>query len=216
MALKKLIFSMLALVIAGLTGLFLAIADFNHEYELQDKLINDLTGRLISQKNALLSLNREVRDNRERIQRLNFLEYKANIFSKKFPAFSDIVDAVYLKSQDYGFHPNLILGIVQVESAFNPLAVSSAGAYGLMQVHYSVWKDELRIDKKRIFDIDYNIDLGLQILKQYYEYSNRNIGQALFLYNNGYRYQNYGYRDKVNSTIFCLNQNMEKMVWVAD
>ena len=33
---------------------------------------------------------------------------------------------------------------------------------GLMQVHYAVWKDELKIDKSRIFDIGYNIELGTE------------------------------------------------------
>ncbi len=96
---------------------------------------------------------------------------------------------------------------MQVESAFNPLAVSAAGAFGLMQVRYAVWKDELGIDRSRIFDVEYNIDLGLRILKQYQDIAGGNMRRALFLYNNGYKYNNEGYVAKVNSSIY--NQELE-------
>ena len=44
----------------------------------------------------------------------------------------------YRKSRDFGFSPYLIMSLIQVESNFDPYAVSSVGAYGLMQVNYSV------------------------------------------------------------------------------
>ena len=75
-----------------------------------------------------------------------------------------------------------------------------------MQVRYSVWKDELGIDRSRIFDIDYNIDLGLRILKQYREIAAGNMRRALFLYNNGYKYNNGGYIARVNSSIHSWNK----------
>ena len=36
-----------------------------------------------------------------------------------------------------------------------------------MQVNYPVWKDELNIDRRKLFQVDYNIELGLTILKGY-------------------------------------------------
>ena len=114
----------------------------------------------------------------------------------------------YQKARRYGFSPNLVLSVIQVESAFNPGGRVSAGAFGLMQVRYSVWKDELAIDKNRIFDIDYNIDLGLRILKQFMTTSGGDMQRALFLYNNGYKYNNGGYIAKVNSSIY--NQDPER------
>ena len=104
---------------------------------------------------------------------------------------------------------------MQVESAFNPLALSTAGAYGLMQVHYAVWKDELQIEKSRIFDIEYNIGLGLKILKQYYDLANGNMDRALFLYNNGYKYNNSGYIAKVNNSIYNRDGDSAKLITVS-
>ena len=160
-------------------------------------------------------MNEEQLANQKKYERLDQLEFQAATFRKKFPDFARIVDVAYQRSQAYGFHPNLVLSVIQVESAFNPTAVSSAGAYGLMQVRYEVWKDELNIDMKRIFDIDYNIELGLKILKQYHEVSGGNLGRTLFLYNNGYKYNNHGYIAKVNAAIYNQGADSARPVGVS-
>ena len=41
---------------------------------------------------------------------------------------------IYKRAEQYGIPASVILSIIQVESAFNPLAVSRVPAYGLMQV----------------------------------------------------------------------------------
>jgi len=206
---KKCIFLLLLLVVVAVSGLIMGFVESNRNYErslshvryLQDNL-GDLQGRL-------LALAEESMVNEKKYARADFLEYQNAIFRKKFPEFSEIVKITYNRSKAFGFHPNLVLAIMQVESGFNPLAISTAGACGLMQVHYAVWKNELKIDKNRLFDIDYNIELGLQILKQYYDLSGGDMSRALFLYNNGYKYNNTGYIAKVNNSIY--NQEIEPM-----
>ncbi len=143
------------------------------------------------------------RDNEE----MALLRFKDNILKLKYPALSRIARIVFEKSQKYNFNPFLIMAIIQVESNFDPYAVSAAGAYGLMQVNYSVWKDELGIDFSRIFDKGYNIELGLKILKHYYNATGGNIFKTLFHYNNGYKYNNTEYNGRVISTIFYANKN---------
>jgi soluble lytic murein transglycosylase-like protein len=133
---------------------------------------------------------------------VNFLSYRDTVVRKKYPLFSKIVDVVYQKSREYGFNPNLILSLIQIESNFRPRVVSSKGAYGLMQVNYSVWKEELDIDNLRIFDIEYNIDLGMQILKRYYDEAGGDLLQTLHFYNNGYLHNNQKYKHKVVSSVF--------------
>jgi soluble lytic murein transglycosylase-like protein len=129
--------------------------------------------------------------------KMQFIDFKINSFDRRFPEYSRIVDTVYTKSKRYGFNPNLILALIKVESSFNPRAISSVGAYGLMQINYSVWKNTLNIDPDKIFNIDYNIEMGLKILKKYYDESHGDIKKALFLYNNGYFYKNKSYVTKV-------------------
>ena len=136
-----------------------------------------------------------------------FRQFKESVFKLRYPDFSEIIKIVFSKSEKYGFNPYLVMAVIQVESGFDPFAVSTAGAYGLMQVNYSVWKDELKIDFNRIFEKDYNIDLGLRILKHYYDGNAGNLFMALFRYNNGYKYNNTRYSGKVTATRFYAHRN---------
>ena len=63
----------------------------------------------------------------------------------------------------------LVLGLIRQESAFQPDAVSGAGARGLMQLMpgtaYHISKDSrIKSDKTRLFKTDYNLRLGQQYI----------------------------------------------------
>jgi soluble lytic murein transglycosylase-like protein len=161
---------------------------------------NQETIARLSQKTA--NLEEKVAYFEKEKDKFEFYRFKQNVFNLKYPDYSQIAKIVFKKSKEYGFNPYLIMAVIQVESSFDQHAVSSVGAYGLMQVNYSVWKDELAIDFNRIFEKKYNIDLGLKILKQYYEEASGNIFMALYRYNNGYKYQNEKYNVKIISTKF--------------
>ena len=213
--LKTCAFLLSLLLGIGLLGLVVGFLDSSRGYERALTHIGYLQTRLGDLQGRLLSLAEESIRNEEKYARVDFLEYQNTVFQKKFPDFVRIVRIAYNRSREFGFHPNLILAVMQVESAFNPLALSAAGAYGLMQIHYAVWKDELKIDKNRIFDIDYNIELGLRILKQYYDLSDGNLDRALFLYNNGYKYNNSGYIAKVNNSIYNRDGDAAKRLEIS-
>jgi soluble lytic murein transglycosylase-like protein len=213
--LGKCVFLLLFLLVIGISGLLIGFIESNRNYERSLAHINYLQGNLGSLHGRLLEMNEESMLNEKKYARVDFLEYQNMIFQKKFPDFSKIVNIAYNKSKVFGFQPNLVLAIMQVESAFNPLALSTAGAYGLMQIRYAVWKDELKIDKSKIFNIEYNIELGLQILKQYYDLTGGNLERALFLYNNGYKYQNTGYSAKVSNSIYNRDMDSAKLANIS-
>ncbi len=83
-------------------------------------------------------------------------------------------------SNKYNVNESLIYGIIKTESSFNPFAVSSAPAYGLMQiVPGTAGRDVFEKIKKRsgqptsedLYQPDYNIDIGtayIQILQEQY------------------------------------------------
>jgi soluble lytic murein transglycosylase-like protein len=202
--LKKSFFVLIALFVAGLAGIFIALVEFNASYQDKHNRISSLSLELERLENRLNLAATKLGD-------YDILAFKANVFEKQDPHLSRITESVFKKSTQYGFKPELILGMMKVESGYNPRAVSHRGAYGLMQVNFSVWKKELDIDKERIFDIDYNIDLGLQILKRYFLESRGNIKRALHLYNNGYKYNNRSYVGKVESQFrnFSLSRSSE-------
>jgi soluble lytic murein transglycosylase-like protein len=199
---KKFAVVLAVLSVLALGSLLAQVVQTNHNYERSLAHIRYLQAHLREMDGQLLQLDEEQLANQKKYERLNMLEYQNTTFQKKFPDFARIIEVAYKKAQRYGFNPNLVLSVIHVESGFNPLAVSPAGAFGLMQVRYSVWKDELGIDRSRIFDIDYNIDLGLRILKQYRTLSGGDMRRALFLYNNGYKYNNDSYFARVHSSIY--------------
>ena len=192
--LKKSFFLLVGLFLIGLIGLFLALFEFNSNYTSRKEALQLVSTQLNQLEDQMILA-------REKLQKYDFLEYKVSAYEKKLPDFSLVLDSAYKKSLQYGFHPDLVLSIINVESGFNPKAVSFRGAYGLMQVNLFVWKKELNIDKKRIFDIDYNIDLGLKILKRYLIEAKGNLKRALHLYNNGYKYNNTSYVKKIKSKL---------------
>lgn len=142
-------------------------------------------------------------------EKQDFYQYTQNILNLRYPDFAQVSRIVYKKSKEYGFSPYLVMSIIQVESNFNQYAVSSAGAHGLMQLNYSVWKDVYNIDFNRIYHKEYNIDLGLKVLKHYYDKNSGNMYKALFRYNNGYKHNNTAYSGKVIATKFYA-QGVEK------
>ena len=76
--------------------------------------------------------------------------------------------------------PEMVLAVIDIESAFNPYAVSSAGAQGLMQV-MPFWREEL--GRRRLIDIRDNILMGCTILKYYYDMEKGDWTRALARYN---------------------------------
>jgi soluble lytic murein transglycosylase-like protein len=147
-------------------------------------------------------LNNEMNIHHEAIAKTDFYLFQENVYRLQTPEFAKITNSVFSMSQKHGFDPYLVMAIIYVESNFKRHAVSKAGAYGLMQVNYAVWKDELKINFKKLTQVDYNIELGLIILKSYLRETSGDILQALILYNNGYKFASSNYSEKVIATNF--------------
>lgn len=89
-------------------------------------------------------------------------------------------DYVLAASKKYNIPASLIYGVIETESSFNPYAVSSANAYGLMQVipatagrdvYQRIKKVSGQPSKNTLFNPQYNIDIGsayLSILRDNY------------------------------------------------
>jgi len=196
---KNLIFINLVLC---LTLIFLIIyaVDVTHSKNMLKNTKNKLEKSL---EKTEVALNRT----EKQISKMDFYAFKARALRKNDPIFNKIVNTVFEKSKKYGFHPDLVLALIKVESNFNPYAMSPAGAYGLMQVNYSVWKNHLKINQRKIFNIEYNIELGLKILKTYYKETGGNLRKALHLYNNGYLYNNRKYVTQVINVYSVYTDN---------
>jgi soluble lytic murein transglycosylase-like protein len=184
------------LLFMGLSGIFLVCAIVLSARQVENQKT------IIALQKTVNSLNYKINTHHEVITKTDFYRFQENIYRLQTPEFSKITDSVFNQSKKYGFNPYLIMAIIYVESNFKRHAVSKAGAYGLMQVNYAVWKDELKINFKKITQVDYNIELGLTILKSYLRETSGDILRALILYNNGYKYTNSTYHEKVIATNF--------------
>jgi soluble lytic murein transglycosylase-like protein len=96
-----------------------------------------------------------------------------------------ILHAVHCESNKHPMlrdRPQLVLAVIDVESAFDPFAVSSAGAVGLMQV-MPFWPNELGLATRDLINVELNIRMGTSILAYYLERERGDYRRALGRYN---------------------------------
>lgn len=95
----------------------------------------------------------------------------------------DLVGIAHATGRQLGLDPLLIIAVIAVESRFNPIAESVAGAKGLMQIIPRYHADKLQEfgGEKALFDPEANIVVGARILKEYLGRTG-NLGIALQMY----------------------------------
>jgi soluble lytic murein transglycosylase-like protein len=101
---------------------------------------------------------------------------------RALPATIAYNDAIAEAAELYKLDPNLIRAIIRAESAFNPFAVSRAGAQGLMQLMPAVAEE---LDVLDPFDPRQNIFGGARYLRQLLDRNDGNVSLAVASYNAG-------------------------------
>ena len=94
-------------------------------------------------------------------------------------AYNDLIARAAIR---YDLDPALIRSVMQTESAFNPIAVSSAGAMGLMQLMPELAEEFGVTDP---FDPEQNIMAGARYLRQLLRMHDGNVRLAVASYNAG-------------------------------
>jgi soluble lytic murein transglycosylase-like protein len=94
----------------------------------------------------------------------------------------DFLVTVHYEAKRAGLDPQLVLGLIQVESAFRKYAISSAGARGLMQV-MPFWVKAIGSDDNNLFHLRTNLRFGCVILRHYLDIEKGDLYRALGRYN---------------------------------
>ncbi|MEQ1776639.1 MAG: lytic transglycosylase domain-containing protein, partial [Burkholderiales bacterium] len=89
---------------------------------------------------------------------------------------------VHYEAKRAGLDPQLVLGLIQVESAFRKYAVSTAGARGLMQV-MPFWVKVIGGNDDNLFHLRTNLRFGCVILRHYIDVEKGDLYRALGRYN---------------------------------
>jgi len=103
-----------------------------------------------------------------------------------------VMAAIVRESRRHGLDPALVAAVIQVESRFDPFAVSSVGARGLMQLMPPTarWllekdSDPARIRPTDLFNPMLNVELGTSYLAQLMGRFDGDLHRALIAYNAG-------------------------------
>lgn len=94
----------------------------------------------------------------------------------------DLLRSIHYEATRAGLDPQLVLGLIQVESAFRKYAVSSVGARGYMQV-MPFWIKVIGRPEDNLFDLRTNLRYGCTILRHYLDIEKGDLFRALGRYN---------------------------------
>ncbi len=94
----------------------------------------------------------------------------------------NLLKNIHYEASKADLAPELVLAVINVESNFNPWAISSAGAQGLMQI-MPFWLKEIPEAGDNLFDMRTNLRFGCTILKHYLDREKGDFTRALARYN---------------------------------
>ncbi len=93
-----------------------------------------------------------------------------------------LLNQIHSAAAQAGLSPELVLALIEVESAFDRFAISRVGAQGLMQV-MPFWKNEIGRGSDNLTDNQTNLAYGCRILQYYLEREDGALHRALAAYN---------------------------------
>lgn len=122
----------------------------------------------------------------KRLAYLRWLGAMSDRLRRRKPDFQtrvEFLQTVWYESRRAGLDTTLVMGLIQVESAFRKFAISRVGARGYMQI-MPFWSRVIGDgDPGKLFHMQTNIRFGCVILRHYLDRENGNVFMALGRYN---------------------------------
>ncbi len=128
----------------------------------------------------------EFRDTESRLAYLRWLGAMSGRLARRKPEWQErkeFLQTVWYETKRAGLDTGLVLGLIQVESAFRKFAVSPVGARGYMQV-MPFWSRLIGDgDPGKLFHMQTNLRFGCVILRHYIDRERGDLFMALGRYN---------------------------------
>jgi soluble lytic murein transglycosylase-like protein len=118
-------------------------------------------------------------------EKVDWLTEMSSRLTRRMPdreARLDLLKTVYYEAKRAGLDPQMVLGLIQVESGFRKYAVSSEGARGYMQV-MPFWIKLIGSKDSNLFNMRTNLRFGCTILRHYLDIEKGDLYRALGRYN---------------------------------
>jgi soluble lytic murein transglycosylase-like protein len=171
----------IGLIATGLTP-SVALAGRQLEEPLADSVRGALSAAIASSAPPIP----EFKDTESKLQYLRWLgEMSTRLRKRKtdFETRKEFLQTVWYESKRAGLDISLVLGLIQVESAFRKHAISVVGARGYMQV-MPFWTRVIGDgDAGKLFHMQTNLRFGCVILRHYLERERGDTFMALGRYN---------------------------------
>ncbi|MFC7459296.1 lytic transglycosylase domain-containing protein [Hydrogenophaga defluvii] len=172
--------------------------------QLEEPLADSVRGALAS---AIASSAPPVPDFHTTEARLDYLRWLGRMserLARRKPDLQhrvEFLQTIWYESRRAGLDTSLVLGLVQVESAFRKFAISSVGARGYMQI-MPFW---VRLigdgDVGKLFHMQTNLRFGCVILRHYLDRERGDMFMALGRYNGSRG------RDPYPNAVFAAQKN---------
>jgi len=193
---KRAVVVILILMIIGGIGAWFVFNEFDKKYKhaisIDEQEFDECLKLKTEIENAYINLNLEnsklkdtlasIKD-QDGLMHRDIVQYITNRYTRVPLIIANaIAENVVLYSNQYDISPELILGMIEIESRFNPMAVSKKDARGLMQV-MPEWVPKLGLKKVRdLHNIDVGIESGIKVFQIHLEEANGNIARGLYYY----------------------------------
>lgn len=127
-----------------------------------------------------------------------------------WPTRRDFLITVQYEATRAGLDPQLVLGLIQLESNFRKYAISSSGARGFMQV-MPFWVQQIGDSGHDLFTLRTNLRYGCTILRHYLDIEQGDLYRALGRYNGSL-----GRADYPNAVMVLMKRNWTWAPALAD
>ena len=154
--------------------------------QLEEPLIDSVRGALASAVGDLAPPEPLFASTEARLSYLRWLAAMSERLRNRKPQWDvrrDFLQTAWYESKRAGLDVSLVLGLIQVESAFRKFAISSVGARGYMQV-MPFWTRVIGDgDPAKLFHVQTNLRFGCVILRHYLDREQGDLYLALGRYN---------------------------------